>query len=115
MYPDGSSFTDHDVHRVLKRKHIASVGGEWFCCTVNDVRAAVLAVRNRTANVENRVNSFTMRPEQKEAVDKTAAYFQSAYAEDTTRYPKFLWNCKMRFGKTFASYQLASGWDSSGF
>ena len=107
MYPDGSSFTDHDVHRVLKRKHIASVGGEWFCCTVNDVRAAVLAVRNRTANVENRVNSFTMRPEQKEAVDKTAAYFQSAYAEDTTRYPKFLWNCKMRFGKTFASYQLA--------
>ena len=107
MYPDGSSFTDHDVHRVLKRKHIASVGGEWFRCTVNDVRAAVLAVRNRTANVENRVNSFTMRPEQKEAVDKTAAYFQSAYAEDTTRYPKFLWNCKMRFGKTFASYQLA--------
>ena len=107
MYPDGSSFTDHDVHRVLKRKHIASVGGEWFRCTVNDVRAAVLAVRNRTANVENRVNSLTMRPEQKEAVDKTAAYFQSAYAEDTTRYPKFLWNCKMRFGKTFASYQLA--------
>ena len=107
MYPDGSSFTDHDVHRVLKRKHIASVGGEWFRCTVNDVRAAVLAVRNRTANVENRVNSFTMRPEQKEAVDKTAAYFQSAYAEDTTRYLKFLWNCKMRFGKTFASYQLA--------
>ena len=107
MYPDGSSFTDHDVHRVLKRKHIASVGGEWFRCTVNDVRAAVLAVRNRTANVENRVNSFAMRPEQKEAVDKTAAYFQSAYAEDTTRYPKFLWNCKMRFGKTFASYQLA--------
>ena len=107
MYPDGSSFTDHDVHRVLKRKHIASVGGEWFRCTVNDVRAAVLAVRNRTANVENRVNSFTMRPEQKEAVDKTAAYFQSAYAEDTTHYPKFLWNCKMRFGKTFASYQLA--------
>lgn len=107
MYPDGSSFTDHDVHRVLKRKHIASIGGEWFRCTVNDVRAAVLAVRNRTANVENRVNSFTMRPEQKEAVDKTAAYFQSAYAEDTTRYLKFLWNCKMRFGKTFASYQLA--------
>src|SRR5699024_5305607 len=59
------------------------------------------------ANVENRVNSFSMRPEQQEAVDKTAAYFQSAYAEDSTRYPKFLWNCKMRFGKTFASYQLA--------
>lgn len=37
-----------------------------------------------------------MRPEQQEAVDKTAAYFQSAYEEDSTRYPKFLWNCKMQ-------------------
>lgn len=107
MYPDGSSFTDHDVHRVLKRKQITGMGGEWFRCTVDDVRAAVLAVKNHTANVENRVNSFSMRPEQQEAVDKTAAYFQSAYEEDSTRYPKFLWNCKMRFGKTFASYQLA--------
>ena len=107
MYPDGSSFTDHDVHRVLKRKQITGMGGEWFRCTVNDVRAAVLAVKNHTANVENRVNSFSMRPEQQEAVDKTVAYFQSAYEEDSTRYPKFLWNCKMRFGKTFASYQLA--------
>lgn len=107
MYSDGSSFTDHDVHRVLKRKQITGMGGEWFRCTVNDVRVAVLAVKNHTANVENRVNSFSMRPEQQEAVDKTAAYFQSAYEEDSTRYPKFLWNCKMRFGKTFASYQLA--------
>lgn len=107
MYSDGSSFTDHDVHRVLKRKQITGMGGECFRCTVNDVRAAVLAVKNHTANVENRVNSFSMRPEQQEAVDKTAAYFQSAYEEDSTRYPKFLWNCKMRFGKTFASYQLA--------
>lgn len=107
MYSDGSSFTDHDVHRVLKRKKITGMGGEWFRCTVNDVRSAVLAVKNHTANVENRVNSFSMRPEQQEAVNKTSAYFQSAYAEDSRRYPKFLWNCKMRFGKTFASYQLA--------
>ena len=49
-----------------------------------------------------------MRPEQKEAVDKTEAYFRSAAAEG---YPKFLWNCKMRFGKTFAAYQLAKRMD----
>ena len=107
MYPDGSSFTDRDVHRVLKRKKIPGMGGEWFRCTVDDVRAAVLAVRNRTANVEDRTRDFPMRPEQREAVDKTVAYFRSVYAEDSTRYPKFLWNCKMRFGKTFAAYQLA--------
>lgn len=104
MYPDGSSFTDHDVHRVLKRKRIEGMGGEWFRCTVDDVRAAVLAVRSRTANVENRTRDFPMRPEQREAVDKTEAYFK---AEDGQLYPKFLWNCKMRFGKTFAAYQLA--------
>ena len=107
MYPDGGSFTDHDVHRVLKRKRIPGMGGEWFRCTVDDVRAAVLAVRSRTANVEDRTRDFPMRPEQREAVDKTAAYFRSVYEEDSTRYPKFLWNCKMRFGKTFAAYQLA--------
>ena len=107
MYPDGGSFTDHDVHRVLKRKRIPGMGGEWFRCTVDDVRSAVLAVRSRTANVEDRTRDFPMRPEQREAVDKTAAYFCSVYEEDSTRYPKFLWNCKMRFGKTFAAYQLA--------
>jgi hypothetical protein len=107
MYPDGSSFTDHAVHRVLKQKRISGMGGEWFKCTVSDVRAAVLAVKNRTANVENRTADFGMRPEQQEAVDKTEAYFRSAYEEGSMRYPKFLWNCKMRFGKTFASYQLA--------
>jgi hypothetical protein len=107
MYPDGTSFTDHDVHRVLKQKRISGMGGEWFKCTVPDVRAAVLAVKNRTANVENRTADFGMRPEQQEAVDKAEAYFRSAYEEGSMRYPKFLWNCKMRFGKTFASYQLA--------
>ena len=107
MYPDGGSFTDHDVHRVLKRKRIPAMGGEWFRCTVHAVRSAVLAVRSRTANVEDRTRDFPMRPEQREAVDKTAAYFRSVYEEDSTRYPKFLWNCKMRFGKTFAAYQLA--------
>jgi hypothetical protein len=34
-------------------------------------------------------------------------YFKSAYEENSGRTPKFLWNAKMRFGKTFASYELA--------
>lgn len=113
MYPDGSSFMDHDVHDVLEKKGFQRgegeyLGyGEWFKCTVNDVKAAVLAVKNKTLNVENRTQNFPMRPEQKEAVDKTEAYFLSCLEEGTYNSPKFLWNCKMRFGKTFASYQLA--------
>lgn len=107
MYPDGSSFTDHDVHRVLRKKQITGMGGEWFKCTVNDVKAAIAAVRTGTANVENRTQTFAMRPEQEFAVDMTMRYFKSAYEEGSGRTPKFLWNAKMRFGKTFAAYQLA--------
>lgn len=113
MRSDGSCFTDKDLHAVLRRKGFRQLNegedrNEWFRCTVNDVKAAVYAVRNRTENVENRTNDFSMRPEQKEAVDKTEAYFRSAAAEG---YSKFLWNCKMRFGKTFAAYQLAKRMD----
>lgn len=113
MCSDGSCFTDKDLHAVLRRKGFRQLNegedrNEWFRCTVNDVKAAVYAVRNRTENVENRTNDFSMRPEQTEAVDKTEAYFRSAAAEG---YPKFLWNCKMRFGKTFAAYQLAKRMD----
>ncbi len=107
MYPDGSSFTDHEVHRMLQRKGILPMGGEWFKCSVDDVRAAIVAVRSRTTNEENRTQNFSMRPEQAEAVARTAAYYRSAYEEGSTRTPKFLWNAKMRFGKTFASYELA--------
>lgn len=107
MYPDGTSFLDHAVHDVLEQKGLENVGGEWFRCTVDDVKAAIIAVKNHTINVENRTNDFTMRPEQRAAVEKTEKYFRSVYDENSTRSPKFLWNCKMRFGKTFAAYQLA--------
>ena len=107
MYPEGGSFMDHDVHEVLKRKGFTNLGGEWYKCSVEDVKAAVVAVRNRTENVENRTETYSMRPEQQAAVDKTVAYYESVYAEGSDRTPKFLWNAKMRFGKTFASYQLA--------
>ncbi len=107
MCPDGSCFNDHDVHRILERKGVPRVGGEWFRCTVQDVLAAIVAVRNHTDNVENRTQTFSMRPEQEEAVNRTIAYYRSAYGEGSNRTPKFLWNAKMRFGKTFASYELA--------
>ena len=107
MRNDGSCFTDHDVHRMLRKKKITGVGGEWFRCTTDDLRAAVIAVKNRSQNDENRTQNFGMRPEQKNAVEKTIHYYQSAKKDFPDRAPKFLWNAKMRFGKTFASYQLA--------
>lgn len=112
MRADGSSFTDRDVHRHLIARKIKHVTNEWFKCTLKDVQAAVLAVRERRANVEDRTLSFGMRPEQQEAVDRTADYFTRAATEQKGHTPHFLWNAKMRFGKTFAAYQLAKrmGW-----
>ena len=48
-----------------------------------------------------------MRPEQEDAVSKAVAYFKSADEDPGNHIPKFLWNAKMRFGKTFAAYELA--------
>jgi hypothetical protein len=112
MRPDGTSFTDRDVHRHLKARGIKHQTNEWFRCTVSDVQAAILAVRDRKANVENRTLAFGLRPEQTEAVDRTADYFRNAAKQQPGHTPHFLWNAKMRFGKTFASYQLAKrmGW-----
>lgn len=112
MRADGSSFTDHDIHKHLRAKGIKNTSHEWFKCTVHQVRAAVVAVRERTANVEDRTLSFALRPEQREAVDLTAEYFRRAKTDQPGHTPHFLWNAKMRFGKTFAAYQLAKkiGW-----
>ena len=114
MRNDGTVFTDHDVHRMLRNNGFQKPAGEWFRCTVDQVKSAIIAVRTGQLNEENRSLDFKMRPEQKEAVDKTAAYFASWCKEKGNRNkpPHVLWNAKMRFGKTFAAYQLAKrmGW-----
>lgn len=109
---DGSAFSDHDVHRWLRANGVRHEAGEWFRCAAADVRAALLALRTGQANAERRTDSFGMRPEQEAAVAKTAAYFRREATENPDRTPHFLWNAKMRFGKTFAAYQLARrlGW-----
>lgn len=114
MRNDGSAFTDHDVHRMLRINGVKNLEGEWFRCTVEQARAAIATVRTGRHNEENRSLDFKMRPEQVEAVERTAAYFAKWRSDrnNRNRPPHFLWNCKMRFGKTFAAYQLAKkmGW-----
>ena len=113
MYSDGGSFTDKRVHEKLvamgyEQQYHQGKKTEWFKCSVSAVRAAWIAVCNRVDNVEQRTLDFKMRPEQSAAVEKTVRYYESAAMEKRIRRtPKFLWNAKMRFGKTFATYQLA--------
>ena len=112
MRNDGSVFADHDVHRYLKKRGIKHEAGEWFKCNVKEVKAAILAIKNGELNEENRTLDFKLRPEQEEAINKTITYFKSYKKENPNKTPHFLWNAKMRFGKTFTSYQLAKkmGW-----
>ena len=113
LYPDGTSFVDHDVHRVLRAKGFKAIKSpddkksEWYKCTVDDVKAAILAVREHITNFENRTQDFGMRPEQAKAVHDTKAYFEAEQKRNPGHAAKYLWNAKMRFGKTFTAYELA--------
>lgn len=115
---DGSVFTDKDVHRLLRKHGFVQLHSddkkltECFKCTASDVLAAVEALRKGEALDIQRTEDFGMRPEQQEAVDKTMAYFKAWAKENPGKTSHFLWNAKMRFGKTFTAYQLAKrmGW-----
>lgn len=108
---DETFFTDRDIHKRLLKSGIRNENGEWFECNVRDIVACILAERKGIRNEEKRTLDFKMRPEQEEAVKKTSEYFRSFDKEEDI-IPHFLWNAKMRFGKTFATYQLAleMGW-----
>ncbi|MFZ5655046.1 MAG: DEAD/DEAH box helicase family protein [Pseudomonadota bacterium] len=104
---DGSIFSDFDVRAALVRKGLPSEELEWVRCSVEDVKTVLIELRTGQQFVGTHHETFPMRREQLDAVDKTFAYYQSIWAEDSNATPRFLWNAKMRFGKTFTTYQLA--------
>jgi superfamily II DNA or RNA helicase len=119
---DGTIFYDHDVFRELEKRGIERVKDkdgkptEWFrtepCkitgdqCDLTPFRLAIKAVATREEET-NRLHSFAMRPEQHEAVDKTCKLFKEWAVKYPNAKPHFLWNAKMRFGKTFTTYEFA--------
>lgn len=111
MRSDGSCFTDHDVHAILRRNGFHQLNetddkNEWFNCSVNDIKAAIRELHTGEKTDANRVLDFKMRPEQYDAVQRTIEYFNKAKLEEPQHSPRYLWNAKMRFGKTFAAYEL---------
>jgi hypothetical protein len=104
---DGTAFRDSAVRERLKQKGFENVELEWMRCTAKDVLAAIRELQSGQARVGSHNEEFKMRSEQLAAVNKTSNYFNSIWADDQKAVPRFLWNAKMRFGKTFASYQLA--------
>lgn len=104
---DGSVFTDFEVRSRLMKKGFAKADLEWMHCAPADVLGAITELRTGQALSGSHHQTFGMRPEQAEAVAKTHSYFHSIWKEDMHAVPRFLWNAKMRFGKTFATYELA--------
>lgn len=104
IFKDGSgeSFTDHDFHEYLERyKGVdRQPKTEWFHIDGKKSRHYFdeFAQRNFKVDVEKGL-SYVLRREQREAVEKTKAYFEKGGRE-------FLWNAKPRFGKTLTSYDL---------
>ncbi len=104
---DGTIFSDHDVRAALVRKKFENAELEWMHCSVRELKTVLTELRTGQKFTGTHHQTFSMRREQVEAVDKTFDYFQSIWSEDGEKVPRFLWNAKMRFGKTFTTYQLA--------
>jgi len=108
---DGTTFRDSDVRQRLIEKSFENVvirsSREWMRCSPDDVKTVVTELQQGLRLTGSHHETFQMRSEQAEAVNIAHAYFQSIWKEDAQGVPRFLWNAKMRFGKTFTAYQLA--------
>jgi len=112
MRNDGTHFKDYEVHKVLKERGFENVGGEWFRVGVDELKSIILSLKEGTTLELTRTKNFKPRPEQQEAINKTSEYFKN-YKSQEGKTPHFLWNCKMRFGKTYTTYKLSQemGWN----
>lgn len=116
---DGTEFRDHQIHPILESKgypkhQIVGESGvikgstEWFKVDLDKAIHLIEEFKKgrKTEEIDiERFQTFPMRPEQQNAVDKTIEYFKAS--ANRTQAVEMLWNAKMRFGKTFTAYQLA--------
>ena len=107
--PEGKK--DHHIHQRLKdngcRRKEDGAGKEWFYASLEDVKKAY----NQVVYGVNRQDSFSLRAEQKEAVDKAVKWLNKDYPykiiDSATYKNRFLLNAKMRFGKCFSGIHIA--------
>lgn len=97
-----------DVYNVLEERHeyVAMRKNDWdrwFKATLSDVENAVVTARKiecGEAGLE-KPRGIIFRPEQQQAIEETIHAFRN------TQRTRFLWNAKMRFGKTLSALQVA--------
>jgi hypothetical protein len=104
------SFSDTEVHKVLLRSGIEKKmfdtekqANEWFITDLETVKNAIKAVKEgrnalKTGEITEKQSPIILRPEQKEAIEKTKKQFKKGN--------EMLWFAKMRFGKTLCALQV---------
>ena len=110
---DGKYFSDYDVHEVLirsgykrKSENVKNTRSEWFEVNLEVTKAAVQAVKegrkalSTKEKISDKLTQFPFRPNQLKAIEKTTKAIKKNRKQ-------FLWNAKMRFGKTSAAMQVA--------
>lgn len=110
---DNKYFSDYDVHDVLKRsgyerksESVKNSHSEWFEVNLEVAKKAIQAVKEGRAalmsqeKVSQKNIQFPFRPNQLDAISKTTQAIKK-------KRKHFLWNAKMRFGKTSAAMQVA--------
>ena len=110
---NGKSFMDYEVHDILKHSGFPKVqhteektNGEWFAVNLETVKNAFEAAKHnrKSLNPDEIVtdsNEIVFRKgSQTEAIKKTLAAIKKGKKH-------FLWDAKMRFGKTLTSLEIA--------
>jgi hypothetical protein len=111
------SFNDGEVHSVLKRsgvkvKIFKTEGGtkskEWFLTDLETVKRAIKAAKEgRCSLYANEMTTgfspIQFRDEQRDAIEKTIRRFRTNN--------QYLWNAKMRFGKTLCALEVVKRMD----
>lgn len=110
---DGTYFSDYEVHEILIRsgydrraENTRNAHSEWFEVNLEVAKNAIQAAKKRRKSLTTAEKAappsiqFPFRPNQLDAIDKTIKAIKQNRKH-------FLWNAKMRFGKTSAAMQVA--------
>lgn len=105
-------YTADDVYRQLRKMEIPFKSFEtinkepadfWFATDLINIKDAIAEIK---AGKGAGYGEIKFRPEQEKAISETVTYFKKEF-KDIKKGKSFLWNAKMRFGKTLSGLEVA--------
>ncbi len=111
---NGEFFNDYTVHNILKRSgyerkstNTKNEHSEWFEISPALAKEAILAaidgkkaLSSTQINAASKIDQIDLRPSQMDAIERTIKAISNGRKS-------YLWNAKMRFGKTIAAMYVA--------